>query len=289
MVKTPSNTIVGAPATVTVTPWDASSGAVDLGSTDGGVKLNYNPEHFFAEADQWLGKIAGFKVGEDATVEMTLNEPTQANLAYVFGQPLAAASGGTFDLGGNATVTYWKVIIVGVGPGACTRTVTLHKCVFVGNPEITFHKKNKQMVKLTIQLIQDTSLTANKQLLDIVDTGADTTPPTVAMTTPADKATWAVKTTKTALVLTFTEATNKIDESTLVYGDTIIISNIEDITAPAIKAGTIVYNAATKTLVFTPTDAWTTAYNFAITISTRVRDTAGNCLAATFYGSFVID
>jgi len=292
MGKLSSNIIVGAPSTVIVAPYGVAEGggtAVDLGSTEGGLKMTYTPEFYFAKADQWLGKVGAYKINEDMTIELTLAECTLANLAYAFGYPTSAVAGTVFYAGGNATATERTVYINGVAPGGGTSKITVHKCVIIGTPEVAMLKNDKTVLKVTLQVLQDTSQTANQQMISFEFSGTDTTEPTVAMTTPANKATWAVKTTVTSLVLTFTESDNTIDEGTLIYGQTIIINDVDDVTTPVLKAGTIVYNSATKTLIFTPTVAWTTAHEFVLMVTTAVRDTAGNHLASAFLGSFVID
>lgn len=292
MVKTAANLVVKEPATIIVSAYGVAEGSgVDLGSTEGGIKITSAPEWFWKKADQWLGKLGGYKVSEDITAEVLLTEPTQANLTYAFGYPTTAASAGTFDFGGNSTVTERTVYINGNGPDSSSRKITLHKVVFVGNPEYAMLKNGQTGLKLTMQLLQDTSKTANKQYFSIVDSGGDTTPPTVAMSSPIEDGT-VVAGAKTVVQLTFTEATSRMDEGTLVYGDedkaTIFINNIETPLNTSLIAGTISYNAGTKVLTFTPTDNWAIAgNNYQIMVTTGVRDTAGNYLANTFYGHFV--
>ncbi len=111
------------------------------------------------------------------------------------------------------------------------------------------------------------------------------------MTSPAEDATVAPN-AKTTVTLTFTEATNAIDQGTLIYGDadnaTIMLINVTDTAASALVAGTITYDAGTKVLTFTPTSNWTASDKINIIITTGVRDTAGNHMAATFLGHFTV-
>ncbi len=292
MSTTSTNIVVGAPSSVKIAAYGVAEGsAVDVGATEGGLKLTYTPEFYFKKADQWTGKIGAVKTDEDMTIELVLAEVSLANLAYAMGYPTTAVSGSTLTIGGNATATERTVYINGNAPSSGTVKITVHKCVIVGATEIQMVKKDKSMVKLTLQVLQDTSQTANQQFVSIAYSGTDTTAPTVALTTPAEDGTVLLN-AKGTVTLTFTEGDNAIDEGTLVYGDaddaTVFINNVTTQAATALVAGTIVYNAATKTLIFTPTANWTASDKLQVIITTGVRDTAGNRLAATFYGHFTV-
>jgi hypothetical protein len=107
------------------------------------------------------------------------------------------------------------------------------------------------------------------------------------LSSPVDGGT-VVAGAKTVVQCTFTEAANAIDEGTLVLGETVIVSDIETPLSSAAVAGSISYNAATKVLTFTPTSNWAAATNnYQIQITTGVKDTAGNALAAVYTGHFV--
>lgn len=287
MAKTASNIVVGAPSTVIVSAYDVVEGSgVDLGATEGGVKVVYTPEFYFKKADQWLGKVGAVKTDEDMTVELVLAEASLANICYAFGYPTTAVAGGVFYAGGNATVTERTVYINGNAPAGGNRKITILKCVLVGATEINMVKNDKTVCKLMLQVLQDTSKTANQQFVKVEDSGVDVTPPTVAMTSPAEGGNIGAGTTN-AITLTFTDA-SPIDEGTLLYGNTIMVNDIETPLSTVQKAGTISYNSATKVLTFTPTTAWATAgNNYEVIITTAVRDIAGNYLASTFYGHFV--
>ncbi len=98
----------------------------------------------------------------------------------------------------------------------------------------------------------------------------DTTPPTVTSTSPADGATnVAVPTNVTA---TFSEA---MDASTI-NGTTF---TLKITSGGAAVAGTVTYNAGTKTATFTPTSALSNSTGYTATITTGAKDVAGNALA----------
>ena len=288
MGKTASNIIVGAPSTIIVSAYGVAEGSgVDLGSTEGGCKVLYSPDFYFKKADQWLGKVGAVKTDEDMTVEVVLAECSLANIAYAFGYPTSAVAGSAFNAGGNSVVTERTIYINGPAPAGGTRKITIPKCVIIGATELNMVRNDKTVCKLTIQVLQDTALSANQQLIKVEDSGVDVTPPTIAMTTPVEDGT-VIKATKGTLTLTFTEADNKIDEGSLAYGRSVLIINITDATNTSLVAGSITYDAGTKVITFTPTSNWTASDKHMILITTDVRDTAGNYLATAFQGHFTV-
>lgn len=293
MTNTSGNIRVGAPTSIVISAYGVAEGSgVIVGATEGGAVLKPVKEYYLHEADQFISQTGATCIKESCTLEFTMAEMSQANLVYAFDYPTTALSSTTISWGGNATVTYRTVYVNGVAlESGGTVKITLHKCILVGTTEFGMTKDGKSLLKVVVQVLQDTSKTANQQYGTIVYTSTDTTPPTVAMTSPAEDGTVAAGGTGT-LTLTFTEATNAIDEGTLIYGNsdgaTIFVNDVEDPAATSLVAGTISYNAGTKVLTFTPTSAWAAAgENYQIIITTGVRDTAGNYLANVFYGHFV--
>ena len=291
-MSTAANVVVGAPATILIGAYGAVEGAsVDVGATEGGVQVNWNPEHYFKTADQWLAPVGAVKTVEGITVVFNVAEATLANIVAAFGYPVGAVAGQVLDVGGDSTVTERTVYINSNAPDGGNRKITVHKCVITDTTAVSMVKADKTMIQVTLTVLQDTSKAANQQMINITDTGGDTTPPTVAMTAPVEDGNVTAASSDT-LTLTFTEAGSAIDEGTLIYGDadnaTIMVVNVEDPAATVLKAGTISYNAGTKVLTFTPTAVWEAATeNFQIIITTGVRDTAGNNLASVFFGHFV--
>lgn len=292
MAKTAANIVVGAPSVVTVGAYGGGKGAgVDVGSTRGVVTLKYDDEIYEKKADQWLGPVGAVKISERMTVEIPLAERSLANVALALGYPITAVAGSVLEMGGNETVTEREAWIDGNSPSGGTTQIYIKKCVVLGVTEIPLQRDDQTVIMLTLLVLQDTSKSANQQLIQITDSGGDTTAPTVAMTTPVEDGN-VTGGAKDTLTLTFTEAGSGMDESRLIYGDadnaTVFVNDVEDPTATALVAGTIAYNAVTKTLVFTPTNNWAAAgQNYQIIITTGVRDIAGNHLAAVFFGHFV--
>lgn len=117
-------------------------------------------------------------------------------------------------------------------------------------------------------------------------TGADSTAPVVALSSPVDGGT-VVKDAKTTVEWTFTEA-SALDENTIVYGDTVVILNITTPATATLVAGALVYTASTKKMVFTPTANWTASDSLQAMVTTGVKDAAGNALAATKIEQFSV-
>jgi ATP-dependent Clp protease adapter protein ClpS len=105
----------------------------------------------------------------------------------------------------------------------------------------------------------------------------DITPPTVTSTIPANGATNVAIGTTVSVI--FSEA---MDAATI-NGTNITLKNTA--TSGGV-AGTVSYNAGTNTATFTPTSPLSYSTNYTLTVSTGVKDLAGNALAATFSSSF---
>jgi predicted RecA/RadA family phage recombinase len=140
-------------------------------------------------------------------------------------------------------------------------------------------------VDIEFTVLQDLTKPAKAQIGTVVDTGSDTTAPTIAMTTPATGGT-VTKDAKGTILLTITEA-NAMDESSIVYGDTVKVLNTTS-GKQGLVAGTIAYDATAKTITFTPTNNWTASETGIVVVSTGMRDANGNNLAATFVGTFSV-
>jgi Big-like domain-containing protein/fibronectin type III domain protein len=105
-------------------------------------------------------------------------------------------------------------------------------------------------------------------------TVADTTSPTVVTTSPLNNATNVAATSP--VTVTFSE---DMDAATIVSPANNIKLNVT--TGGAVVAGTVTYNAATRVATFTPTSPLAANTNYTATITTGVKDLAGNPLALT--------
>lgn len=293
MTNVAANIVVGAPSSIVISAYGVAEGSgVIVGLTEGGFKYSWNREHYWHGADQYIGDVGGTCTKETCELEFVLAENTLANLAYAMGYPTTApASAILAYFGGNATVTYRTIYVNANSISSGTSKYTFHKCVITGVTEVSMVKGDKTGYKVSAKALQDTSQTANQQTLRIDLSGTDTTPPTVAMTSPVEDGTVA-KDAKTTVTLTFTEAGAGMDQGSLIYGSadggTIMLINVTDTTASALVAGSISYDSGTKVLTFTPTTNWTGSDKINIIVSSGVRDIAGNHLADIFVGHFTV-
>jgi hypothetical protein len=293
MSKTAANIVVGAPSTIICSPdGEAEGSGVDLGSTVGGFIIRPTLSIGKKKADQWNGPVGAYIMDSEYTFECTLAEVSTANLAYAMGLPTTAASSATALTAGNTTVATVRTLYVNCNAvSGGSAKYTIHRCVFDGNTEISLNRETQTNVKITGFMLIDTSQSAGEEYFSLAYSSTDTTPPTVAMTSPVEDATVA-KDGKETVTLTFTEADNAIDQGTLIYGSsdnaTVMLINVTDTADSTLVAGSISYDATTKVLTFTPTSNWTGSDSINIIITTGVRDTAGNHLADMFIGHFTV-
>lgn len=107
-----------------------------------------------------------------------------------------------------------------------------------------------------------------------VITAPDASPPAVALTNPANAATGVDRATK--ITATFSEA---LDASTAIAANFSV-----SITGGAAIPGSVVYSSATKSIEFTPAATLPSSTAISVSISTGIKDVAGNAMAspATF-------
>ena len=108
-------------------------------------------------------------------------------------------------------------------------------------------------------------------------TTRDDTPPTVTAVSPANGATQVNPTT--TVNITFSEA---MDASTI-NGTNI---SLRLSSSGASVTGTVTYNATSHVATFTPAGALGAPANYTVTVSTGVKDLAGNAMAAAFQSTF---
>lgn len=288
MSGTPGNIVVGAPSSVKIGAYNAVEGdCVDVGFTDGGVKLTPALEYYQQYADQALGPLAVFVTKRSFVVEFDFIEATLANLQKAMGLASTALVAGVLSVGDQRTITSYTIFINGPGVSIATRKFKLQKAVFIGDPEYVMKKNANTAFRVKLLLLEDTSKGAGTEFYALAESGADTTPPTIALTTPVEDGT-VTKNTKGTVTLTFTEADNAIDEGTLIDGVTIMIMNVTAQAENVKVAGTWVFSSAAKTLIFTPTSNWTASDKLCVIITMAVKDTAGNALAAVYVGNFTV-
>lgn len=285
-----SNIVVGVQSanTVKVGAYQAlEAAAVDVGLTDGGIEISIGGDIKEIFDDQHLAAIAAPTIKESFSLKFNMLEASLANIAMAAGQPTTAVAGSALTSGGKTDIYDYKTVYINVkGPGPGTAKITVYKAKIKGDTSAKFQKDNVTMIPVEVMALCDTTRNAGDQLYTIVFSGLDTTPPTIAQTTPADGAT-TPKDAKGTVLWTITE-TNGVDWNTVVYGDTFQIINTTTPGSAALVAGSITYDASAKTVTFTPTANWTASDTLQAIVSTGLKDAAGNRLATTYVAQFSV-
>lgn len=275
---------VGGAGFVKVGPYGTAEGSADdLGYTEGGVTIEVAREYFEKTVDQEIGVLEVFKTAERATLKVTLAECTLENLAKAIDYPSSAISSGALSWGGDSAVNELTIYLNVPSVSGGTRKYTFHKCVCVSAAPHSYVKSDKTMIECEFLILQDTTKTTNQQMGTIVDTGSDTTAPTVLMTTPSPAGT-VDKDTTDPIVFTITEA-NSLKEDSILYGDTVQILNA---TSGVLVAGSIAYNTGAKTITFTPSSSWNASDALLAIVTTGLEDEAGNNLASTYVAALSV-
>lgn len=276
-----NNIVVGLQAenTLKVGAYGAAEGsAVDVGLIKGGVKISHEETQYDVKVDQYIGTVKKAITDEGMKVTLSMAEVSLANLAVAFGYPLTAVDGGTFSFGAKTSVTERTLYINPKGPGTGNAKITLWRCVPTGKTSPAYTKEKETLVDVEFDVLVDTSKTAEQRFGKWEQTSSDSTPPTVALSTPADGGT-VTKATLGTVTWTITEA-NAVDENSIIYGDTFSIINTTTPASAALVAGSIAYSAVAKTVTFTPSVAWNASDTFQAIVTRGLKDVAGNRLAA---------
>jgi len=261
--------------------------AVDVGRTSDGIEFSLEKEIKHIDTDQDPGPTAAKEVRRVGKLKFNLAEATLSNLALAFGLPTSAVSNGVLKLGAPSNGELYREIFFYVdGPAGGTRMYHFPKCVISGSGAHSYKKDDKTVVEMEMDVLWDNAQASGAEMGTFTDTNVDTTPPSVALSTPTDGGT-VTKDTKNVVEWTITEA-GQIDQSTIVYGDTFSIINTTTPASAALVAGTLAYNATTKKVTFTPTNNWTAGNTFQAIVTTGLKDLAGNRLAATKIEQFSV-
>ena len=252
--------------------------AVDVGLIKGGIKVSHEETQYEVKVDQFIGTVKKFITDEGMKVTLAMVENSLTNLAIAFGYPTTAVSNGVFSFGAKTTVTERVLYINPKGPGGGNAKITLWRCVPTGKSSPAYTKEKEVLVDVEFDVLVDTTKTAEQRFGKQEQVTSDSTPPTVALSSPVDGGT-VTKDAKGTVEWTITE-TNQINENTIVYGETFSIIDITTPASAALVAGTIAYNAATKKVTFTPTSNWTASASMQAIVSTGLKDGSGNRLAA---------
>lgn len=194
------------------------------------------------------------------TVQVTFNEPMDAT-----------------------TITAANITLKNTGTGvAVAATVAYNTATNVATLTPTGPLSNSTQYTVTVTTaVKDVS--GNSLAAPFVSTFMtvglpDNTAPTVVGRTPTPGATNVA--TNTQVTVTFSEA---MDQTTINATNVKLVATTGGATVPT----TLAYNAATNTVTLTPTAALANNTSYTITVTTGVKDLAGNALAVQFTSSFI--
>lgn len=264
---------------------DDESTAVDAGLIKGGVKYSHDEVQYEVKVDQFIGTVKKFITDETLKITLSFAEASLANFAMAFGYPTSAVDGNRFSFGGKTSVTERTMYINPKGPAGGNSKMVLWKVVPTGKTSPAYTKEKEVLIDVEFDVLVDATKTAEERFGYIEQASGDTTAPVVALSTPLAGGT-VVKETAATVAWTITE-TNEIDENTIVYGDTFQIINTTG-GANTLVPGSIAYNATTKVVTFTPSGNWTASDTLLAIVSTGLKDSSGNALAATKIEAFSV-
>lgn len=156
-----SNVIVGA-ASICVTQDLVSS---DLGFTDGGITIRYEPEYLDVFADQVKGRIAKRLSDEAMFVEFQLIEMTLDNIRRAMGLPssniVTIDSDDVLVLGYSQTCstdTTFELQLQGEGLNCCTRYYHFYAATPSAGFEISLSRDETAKLSVTFEILKVASV-----------------------------------------------------------------------------------------------------------------------------------
>lgn len=145
----------------------------ELGATQGGAELNYNPSILEISIDQALMAIASYKTKEDIDYACTLAEfqLNRLSLAWSYGQNLVVTVSGTpstdtLYFGNYGNVPFGMLDSVIPKQDGTTNNLLLHLHKVYSSKAIKIHfqrDKNTTLDKLTLSALADVSQPAGQQ------------------------------------------------------------------------------------------------------------------------------
>jgi len=271
---------------ITVSASGASKASgLNLGLSDGGIEVSPKVEVSEIDVDNSTGVIKRYKTKETLEIKASIAEADLAKLQIGMGLPDSALVASTLKVGGDWTLPELTVYIDTNGVNGGTRQYTVYIANIYGDVKHSYKKKEKTMIPITIAAIMDISRTVGDQFWTVTDSNANTTAPTIVLTTPAAGGT-VVKNTKGTVLLTITSP-NTLDQSSFAYGKGFIIVNITTPSTPVLVAGSIVYDSVAKTITFTPTSNWNASDILNVHVS-GLKDVLGNVLATPYLAEITV-
>lgn len=135
-------------------------GGTNLGKTKEGAKWNYKESNVELKTDE-TGETAleVSKTGVECTLELELEEMTQAKLALATGGTI---SGSTIGLGGKPKMLTAQELIITPEDG--TGTITIHRAVVLADTTLEYSSKTQRSAKITLKALYDSSKTAGQEI-----------------------------------------------------------------------------------------------------------------------------
>ncbi|HUQ48669.1 MAG TPA: Ig-like domain-containing protein [Gemmatimonadaceae bacterium] len=214
--------------------------------------------------------VAAPSVSSVAPTDGALGVSIATNVQVTFSEPMASASitTSTFTLKNTLTGI---VVPASVSYNTATSVATLTPtAVLAGNSNYT--------VTVTTGVTDASGNPMAAPFNSVFTTELlDTTAPTVTSVSPPDGSTTAA--TTTAIQIAFSEPMNP----TTITTTTVSLKNAG---TGANITSTVVYNAGTNSVTLTPSGPLSNSTQYTVTVTTGVKDVAGNQLAAPFVSSF---
>ncbi|HYI93632.1 MAG TPA: DUF4082 domain-containing protein [Bryobacteraceae bacterium] len=233
---------------------------------------NTFPSNTFQSSNYWVDVAFVITVGPTA---LNLSSTTPANNAT--GIALNSPVSATFNNALNtATITSSTFTLKNAGGTAIPGTYNVTGSTATLTPSSPFAASTTYTATLTtgVSDTNGTALTAD-YIWSFTTAGVDTTPPTVTSVTPANGATGVSQ--STTVTATFSETMD---------ATTITTTNVALRNGSALIPAIVAYNASTRVLTLTPSSPLASSTTFTATVSTGVKDSSGNALAANRIWSF---
>ncbi len=194
------------------------------------------------------------------------SQAINTNVVITFSEPMDPATLNTTTI--TLTPTGGGAAIAGtVTPGAGNTTST-----FDPTPELAYNTSYTVTVTTGVKDVAGNALAA--QSTSTFTTILDTVAPTITATSPVANATGVAR--NTTVNVTFSEAM----DATTITGSTFTV------TAGGAVVGSVSYNAATRVATFTPSGQLAASTVHTVTVTTGVKDAAGNSMAVNAVFSF---
>ncbi len=164
------NIIIGAPASLSVSPYVAARGAgtfYDLGYTIGGIIIAVKRDRYKVSPDQFLGSVLSEPIKAEFQIKGKMLEGMLKNLSYALGMDPATYVTGTdpnftFKYNMSERALYHQIKVVGRGLGTTkVRTFTAWRSVFLDVEDIPWKKDGEQVYGFVIDGLEESATPAS--------------------------------------------------------------------------------------------------------------------------------